>query len=34
MQSIVGLGVPGRELGPEGIDGYLDAMSIAVSPGA
>jgi acyl-CoA reductase-like NAD-dependent aldehyde dehydrogenase len=24
----------GRELGPEGIDGYLDAKSIAVSPGA
>jgi hypothetical protein len=23
-----------KELGPEGIDGYLDAMSIAVSPGA
>jgi acyl-CoA reductase-like NAD-dependent aldehyde dehydrogenase len=24
----------GRELGPEGIDGYLDTKSIAVSPGA
>jgi acyl-CoA reductase-like NAD-dependent aldehyde dehydrogenase len=24
----------GRELGPEGIDGYLDAKSIAVAPGA
>jgi len=23
----------GRELGPEGIDGYLDTKSIAVSPG-
>jgi acyl-CoA reductase-like NAD-dependent aldehyde dehydrogenase len=24
----------GRELGPEGIDGYLDTKSIAVAPGA
>jgi hypothetical protein len=24
----------GRELGPEGLDSYLDTKSIAVSPGA